>query len=188
MLETTDFRDVKIWKTRAPCESWQLRTFRGIAHWELGSPISSDGAWWSSGSSVAVGPWVIPFTSVCFSLFIRCCWQNNCDSLLFNICLGTSLVVQRPRIQLTMQGHGVRSWSWKSTCCWGMRPVSRNYWRLSAPGPMRCNKTSHSAGKPRHCSEEQPRSLQLEETRKLLEQQKIQQSQKKKRNPQKTRA
>ena len=88
--------------------------------------------------------------------------------------LRASLVAQRLRICLLMQGTRVRALVWEDpTCCGATRPVRHNYWacplepashnywahvpQLLKPGHLElvlCNKRSHRNGKPAHHNKE----------------------------------
>ena len=85
------------------------------------------------------------------------------DKIDFKIkTVGTSLVAQRLRICLPMQGTRVRSLVRVDPTCRGAtKPVHHNYWahvpQLRKPvrlEPVLRNKKSHSNEKPAHCNEE----------------------------------
>ena len=93
---------------------------------------------------------------------------------VWNINLGTSLVVQWLRIRLPMQGTRVQALVQEDPTCRGatnpvrhsfwacvLEPVSHNYWahvpQLPKPAclePVLCNTRSHCNEKPTHCNEE----------------------------------
>ena len=82
---------------------------------------------------------------------------------------GTSLVAQRLRIRLPMQGTRVRALVWEDPTYRGAtRPVRHNYWAYALEPVLR-SKRSHCNEKPvnrkeksMHRNEDWPRSLQLE--------------------------
>ena len=70
--------------------------------------------------------------------------------------LRASLVAQRLRICLLMQGTRVRALVWEDpTCCGATRPVRHNYWAC-ASGACAPNKRGRDSERPAHCDEEWP--------------------------------
>ena len=100
---------------------------------------------------------------------------SNCSTFK-SYTIGTSLVAQRLRIRLPMQGTWVRALIWDDPTCHGatkpvchnywacaLEPTSHNYWarmpQLPKPAhlePILHNKRSHCNEKPTHHNEEQP--------------------------------
>ena len=65
--------------------------------------------------------------------------------------LRTSLVVQRLRIRLPVQGPWVQFLMQEDpTCLRAAKPLHHNYWSPCAPEPVLCKKRSHCNEKPTH--------------------------------------